>query len=448
MASSYRLVPISILCTSLVTLALFRCVLSQCTRFVAFGPSAPVEGTDSSLTNATSLQEADGCKGAKAPMKKDAASLQQLDSFTRAATQSDPMTKVEQLLSSLRKRFDDVHAEVKRRGEEFARYKEGIRQADSAEHQITSDRDRVRQRTEELTQSLTALSKRVADAAHTKKTYLHVLQRTKQEKDMVRQKNLLLQSKLRALGLELKDGHRALEKQRTKKCRATCELNELEQGLARERLVREQGFKGIKEATVLKKAAVEKRYVRLAEWQKSVVANAAAVALSASSGKWRRMLCIEKLIANFLQKSNVNNVEKWQYTEDTFQKIREATGLVDVMEIVSKFLNRDSENQKLKQLAVEAERNLEALDAHAQSWNRGLHSYDARCSLPEHSLEGAEEAKRCAASINAKLMQLGLEGAYDFNADASLECYCQHLQEQSIPALFALLPDTKKQSQS
>ncbi|OEH74387.1 hypothetical protein cyc_04308 [Cyclospora cayetanensis] len=438
MASSYRLVPISILCTSLVTLALFRCVLSQCTRFVAFGPSAPVEGTDSSLTNATSLQEADGCKGAKAPMKKDAASLQQLDSFTRAvnqsiqglyATQSDPMTKVEQLLSSLRKRFDDVHAEVKRRGEEFARYKEGIRQADSAEHQITSDRDRVRQRTEELTQSLTALSKRVADAAHTKKTYLHVLQRTKQEKDMVRQKNLLLQSKLRALGLELKDGHRALDQ-------------------------------------------------RLAEWQKSVVANAAAVALSASSGKWRRMLCIEKLIANFLQKSNVNNVEKWQYTEDTFQKIREATGLVDVMEIVSKFLNRDSENQKLKQLAVEAERNLEgsrkeyheivrraveelalgscshirslyaALDAHAQSWNRGLHSYDARCSLPEHSLEGAEEAKRCAASINAKLMQLGLEGAYDFNADASLECYCQHLQEQSIPALFALLPDTKKQSQS
>lgn len=37
------------------------------------------------------------------------------------------------------------------------------------------------------------------------------------------------------------------------------------------------------------------------------------------------MLCIEKLIANTLQKTSVENVEKWQYKEDTFQKIREAT---------------------------------------------------------------------------------------------------------------------------
>ena len=64
---------------------------------------------------------------------------------------------------------------------------------------------------------------------------------------------------------------------------------------------------------------------RLVEWQQSVVNYAAAAALSASSGKWRRMLCVEKLIANSLQKTSVENVEKWQYKEDTFQKIREAT---------------------------------------------------------------------------------------------------------------------------
>lgn len=64
---------------------------------------------------------------------------------------------------------------------------------------------------------------------------------------------------------------------------------------------------------------------QLVEWQQAVVNDAAAAALSASSGRWRRMLCVEKLIANYLQKTNVENVEKWQYKEDTFQKIREAT---------------------------------------------------------------------------------------------------------------------------
>lgn len=60
-------------------------------------------------------------------------------------------------------------------------------------------------------------------------------------------------------------------------------------------------------------------------WQQSIVQDAAAAALSASSGKWRRLFCVEKLIANALQRTSVENVEKYQSTEDTFRKIREAT---------------------------------------------------------------------------------------------------------------------------
>lgn len=43
--------------------------------------------------------------------------------YTPQAEQSNSTVKVQQLLSSLRKRFDDVHAEVQRRTEEVARYK-------------------------------------------------------------------------------------------------------------------------------------------------------------------------------------------------------------------------------------------------------------------------------------------------------------------------------------
>lgn len=64
---------------------------------------------------------------------------------------------------------------------------------------------------------------------------------------------------------------------------------------------------------------------KLCQWQQTVVKDAAAAAFSASSGRWRRMYGMEKLIANALQKITVEEVEKSQNTEDTFQKIREAT---------------------------------------------------------------------------------------------------------------------------
>ncbi|CDJ66794.1 hypothetical protein, conserved [Eimeria necatrix] len=188
----------------------------------------------------------------------------------------------------------------------------------------------------------------------------------------------------------------------------------------------------------MRRAAVEKRQ-QLVEWQQAVVNDAAAAALSASSGRWRRMLCVEKLIANYLQKTNVENVEKWQYKEDTFQKIREATGMLDVMEIVNKFLNGEAENQKLKLIAEETEERLEscrreyqevvrcaveelalgncahirnlyaALDAQAQSWSATLHTHATRNNVLKNFLSTVDQARRYAASINKKLVQIGIE---------------------------------------
>ncbi|CDI81154.1 hypothetical protein, conserved [Eimeria acervulina] len=84
--------------------------------------------------------------------------------------------------------------------------------------------------------------------------------------------------------------------------------------------------------------------------------------------------------------------------------------MADVMEIVNKFLNRDLENQKLKLLAEEAEKKLES-----QSWSKTFYDHAARCvekrryKLLNRSLGDIDQARRSAASINASLVQLGIE---------------------------------------
>jgi hypothetical protein len=96
-------------------------------------------------------------------------------------------------------------------------------------------------------------------------------------------------------------------------------------------------------------------------WRHEVALEAANEAFNTSAGRLRMLYAIEKLASNQLQKTTMEQVDRSQTTEDGFQKIREVTGLADVMDIVHKFLNREHEHDQLKSSVKDAEVHLEAL---------------------------------------------------------------------------------------
>merc|ERR1712100_476192 len=110
-----------------------------------------------------------------------------------------------------------------------------------------------------------------------------------------------------------------------------------------------------------KRKEANKRRADFESWRHEVALEAANEAFQASAGRLRKLYAIEKLAGNCLQKITFEQVERSQATEDGFQKIREVTGLTDVMDIVHKFLNRDVEHEQLKSSVKEAETKLEAL---------------------------------------------------------------------------------------
>merc|ERR1712093_304333 len=109
------------------------------------------------------------------------------------------------------------------------------------------------------------------------------------------------------------------------------------------------------------KRSVIRRRKDFERWRHEVALEAANEAFNASAGRLKKLWAVEKLGGNCLQKIIYEQVEKSQTTEDGFQKIREVTGLTDVMDIVHKFLNRDVEHEQLKNAVKEAETKLEAL---------------------------------------------------------------------------------------
>merc|ERR1719375_1676800 len=104
-----------------------------------------------------------------------------------------------------------------------------------------------------------------------------------------------------------------------------------------------------------------KRRADFERWRHEVALDAANEAFNASAGRLRKLYAVEKLAGNCLQKITFEQQDRSQTTEEGFQRIREVTGLTDVMDIVHKFLNRDVEHEQLRASVKEAEGKLESL---------------------------------------------------------------------------------------
>merc|ERR1719387_2812092 len=125
------------------------------------------------------------------------------------------------------------------------------------------------------------------------------------------------------------------------------ELETLEREADLEREMCEQALGEMGDSLEARREAIKRR-ADFDSWRHEVALEAANEAFNRSAGRLRKLYAIEKLAGNSLQKRNFEQVERSQVTEDGFQRIREVTGLADVMDIVHKFLNKNVEEEQLK----------------------------------------------------------------------------------------------------
>merc|ERR1719482_501055 len=170
------------------------------------------------------------------------------------------------------------------------------------------------------------------------------------------------------------------------------------QELDGERELRVIALERIKSRVEAKNASIKRR-ADFERWRHVVALEAANEAFNASAGRLRTMWALEKLSGNCLQKVIFEQVEHSQATEDGFQKIREVTGLTDVMDIVHKFLNRDVEHEQLKNAVAEAESKLESLREEYQHFKRETEgiTFDNESGL---SRKIYQEVEDCEAHLN------------------------------------------------
>lgn len=277
-----------------------------------------------------------------------------------ANSDESAVEEVRRILNDVRTQYDQVHMEAEKKEAELAKFREAIRLADQS-HGVGADEF---SKTEDSRAALKKHEKDAKKAIKEKQTeklvYIHMHNRILKEQKLLEEKQ---QDMLRYLARKVSESDRKIlqqERLNRQGAQSSQNLDILEAEIEQERIVREEAHKNMLAALQSKMDAKERR-VKFEEWRHEVALDAANEAFNASAGRLRKLYAVEKLSGNCLQKITFEQVERSQNTEDGFQKIREVTGLADVMDIVHKFLNRDVEHEQLKGSVKEAETRLEKL---------------------------------------------------------------------------------------
>jgi len=277
-----------------------------------------------------------------------------------AINDESAVEEVRRILTDVRTQYDNVHMEAERKEAELAKLREALRLADQSHGTGVDELTRRDDECANIRKQEEDTRKMIFEEKTKNKVYAHMRNRILKEQDILKEKLLLMEGHL---SRKTSEGCRkTAQQERLTRIRAQSvqELDSLEQEIDHERIVREQAKLNMQAALQAKMDAKERR-IRFDEWRHEVALDAANEAFNASAGRLRKLYAVEKLAGNSLQKLAFEQVERSQNTEDGFSKIREVTGLADVMDIVHKFLNRDVEHEQLVSSVKDAEVRLKTL---------------------------------------------------------------------------------------
>jgi hypothetical protein len=263
-------------------------------------------------------------------------------------------------LLQVRQQYDQVRHEAEQKNTRLQQLREAIRVADMAHSSHSEDGHAFKEETESLQQQLEETDERMKETQTLRKVYEHMLARMQKEQAILRQKMLKMEDHLGRKTREVRQKRNESERAKKEKVLHQRELDALEMDAELER----DAFRSAQEVMdgeLQRRKESNERRMAFESWRHEVALEAANEAFNTSAGRLRMLYAIEKLASNQLQKTTMEQVDRSQTTEDGFQKIREVTGLADVMDIVHKFLNREHEHDQLKSSVKDAEVHLEAL---------------------------------------------------------------------------------------
>lgn len=312
-----------------------------------------------------------------------------------AGDDSAVLEDVKRTLLQVREQYDVVHHEAEQKEARLQRLKWDIHTFDSLGSQKQDEVGRLERSSVALEEQLEETKMNIFETKTSRKVYEHMLARIQKEQAVLRQKILRMEEHVGRKGREHRRQQGETCRTHSQRVQASREHTHLEGDAVLEREARERAKEAM-DAELTRRRGANARRADFERWRHEVALEAANEAFNATAGRLRKLYAIEKLSGNFLQKTTNEQLERSNTTEEGFQRIREVTGLTDVMDIVHKFLNRDVEHEQLKGSVKDAEVRLEALRQDFDAFKRDTEgiAFDTNAKGPGDIYKEIEQSER------------------------------------------------------
>ncbi|CAG9329463.1 unnamed protein product [Blepharisma stoltei] len=274
----------------------------------------------------------------------------------------DEMREISMQLTMIRKKHDQTKRENSLKRHQLERSKKELEKLGTVAEVTEMDERSINQRIEQLETALELTHMKVEEELLNKKSYEHMLNRMNLEKVNLQVTSNHLSHTLKSSKMELESEKEKSRKNKELNHQSKKFLQELKANLEFEKRKKEERVQQLERSVKMRKDASERRQERLKR-QAEIAEAAANEDRDSQEIQMKEQLLINRFWYMYLRWKLEKEWQSAAEVEEAFQKIRAATGLSNVKDIVQKFLTREEVHQQLMQSISEAEKTLDDLKA-------------------------------------------------------------------------------------
>jgi len=267
-------------------------------------------------------------------------------------------SEVSSLLRKLRRKYDELKRTNDMREVELKRTHHNLGDFNQAEDQREWDSVMIDDTSAKFKKRTTQTRSKTEQELSLRATYMHMLERMKQDKLVLQMKITEKRQEVRQKNIMAEEQRKLSLKYREERTQTQEALNGLMKAIDRDQKKRREHLGAMKRTIVAKHDA---NVVRDARHRRHMAIAEAAANEENENGeqKLRSAFLIQKFMTSLLRVKMQKEMESHAHLEEYVKKIRDATGIVNIDEITYKFFNKEQICNQLVASVAESEERIE-----------------------------------------------------------------------------------------
>lgn len=272
----------------------------------------------------------------------------------------EEMKEVSFSLAELKKKHDVVKKQVNEKEKNLELVRKEIQQLDYQEGNAESVVYELSTRKQQIENAIKVTKKKTDEERMNSKVYAHMIERIKRDLIAMEIKKKELENSLRTKEIMHEEQKEHFRKAKEAKLQSKTIFDSLIVNVGNEQKERKQRIVMLTKSIDNKQENVKRRADRI-QRQREIAEAAANENKDADEKKMRENFMLNKLWNAYIRKKMEKEMKESAHIDDAFKKIKTATGVTDVQELVHKFLTREQTYSELLVAVADSENRIDKL---------------------------------------------------------------------------------------